>query len=68
MPLISSFYGILIYMFKELKGPHNKPHIHAVFAGEKLTIAFDGEIFAGNFYQESNKSWLRLGLLFTKTN
>jgi len=31
-------------MFKELKGPHKKPHIHAVFAGEKLTIAFDGEI------------------------
>ena len=41
-------WNINLYMFKELKGPHNKPHIHAVFSGEKLTIAFDGEIFAGN--------------------
>ncbi len=28
MPLISQFYGILIYLYKELGGHHNKPHIH----------------------------------------
>ncbi|MBM3710140.1 MAG: DUF4160 domain-containing protein [Actinobacteria bacterium] len=55
MPLISSFYGILIYMFKELKGPHNKPHIHAVYAGAKLTISFDGEIFAGSLPRKQQK-------------
>ena len=63
MPLISSFYGILIYMFKGLKGPHKKPHIHAVFSGEKLTIAFDGEIFAGNLPRKQQKlveAWVAL--------
>ena len=44
MPLISSFLGILVYMFKEKDSPHNKPHIHAVFAGEKISIASDGEL------------------------
>ena len=38
MPLISSFLGILIYMFKEKNSPHNIPYIHAVFAGEKMSI------------------------------
>lgn len=28
MPLISQFYGILIYMYRELGGHHNEPHIH----------------------------------------
>ena len=73
VPFISSFYGILIYMFKELKGPelkgpelkgpHKKPHIHAVFAGEKLTIAFDREIFTGNLPRKQQKlveAWIAL--------
>lgn len=50
-------------MFKELKGPHKKPHIHAVFAGEKLTIAFDGEIFSGNLPRKQQKlveAWVAL--------
>ena len=28
MPLISQFYGILIYMYAEIGGHHNEPHIH----------------------------------------
>lgn len=28
MPLISQFYGILVYMYKEIGGHHNIPHIH----------------------------------------
>ena len=63
MPLISTFYGILIYMFKELQSPHSKPHIHAVFSGEKLSIAFDGEILAGNLPRKQQKlveAWVAL--------
>ena len=48
MPLISSFYGILIYMFKELQGPHHKPHVHAVYGEYKLSISFDGDILGGS--------------------
>ena len=35
MPLISSFLGILIYMFKEKNSPHHKPHVHVVYAEHK---------------------------------
>jgi hypothetical protein len=55
MPLISSFYGILIYMFREIHSPHNKPHIHAVYSGHKLSIAFDGEILAGSLPRKQQK-------------
>jgi hypothetical protein len=29
---------------KELGGIHKKPHIHAVFGAEKLSIAYNGEV------------------------
>jgi hypothetical protein len=63
MPLISSFYGILVYMFKELGGVHKRPHIHAVFGAEKLSIAFDGEILAGALPRKQQKlveAWVAL--------
>ncbi len=63
MPLISSFYGILIYMFKELNSPHKKPHIHAVFSGEKLSMAFDGEVLVGSLPRKQMKlvdAWVAL--------
>jgi len=41
MPLISSFLGILIYMFKEKNSPHKKPHIHAVYGGNKIAMNAD---------------------------
>jgi hypothetical protein len=55
MPLISSFFGILIYMFKEKNSPHSKPHVHAVFAGDKMSIAADGEILAGKLPRKQQK-------------
>ena len=32
MPIISQFYGILIYIYKEINGRHNIPHFHAKYA------------------------------------
>jgi len=32
MPVISMFYGILIYMYHFDKGVHNIPHIHVKYA------------------------------------
>jgi len=63
MPLISSFFGILIYMFKEINSPHKKPHVHAVFAGENMSIAADGEILAGKLPRKQQKyveAWVAL--------
>ena len=63
MPLISGFLGILVYMYKEDKRPHNKPHVHAVYAGEKVSIAYDGEILAGQLPRKQQKyieAWVAL--------
>ncbi|MDR1565472.1 MAG: DUF4160 domain-containing protein [Oscillospiraceae bacterium] len=32
MPIISSFYGILIYIYRELNGSHHTPHFHAKYS------------------------------------
>ena len=63
MPLISSFFGILIYMFKEKNSPHHKPHVHAVFHGDKMSIAVDGEVLAGALPRKQQKlveAWVAL--------
>ena len=44
MPVLSLFYGLIIRMYKEASGKHNKPHIHAEYAGEEVVISLDGEI------------------------
>jgi len=46
MALISVFYGILIYLYKE-GNRHGKPHVHAMYNEYKMSIAADGEILAG---------------------
>lgn len=41
MPVISQFYGILIYMYKEIGGHHNKPHIHAKYNEYESSIIIE---------------------------
>lgn len=63
MPLISSFFGILIYMFKEKNSPHNLPHIHAVFGSDKMSISAEGIILAGKLPRKQQKyveAWVAL--------
>ena len=45
MPVISTFFGILIRMFF---ADHPPPHFHAEYQGEKATFTLDGELLAGN--------------------
>ena len=45
MPVISTFFGIMIRMYF---GDHPPPHFHAEYQGEKATFAFNGELLAGN--------------------
>jgi hypothetical protein len=47
MPLISAFYGILIYLYSEIGVKHSKPHIHAKYNEYELVVGVDGEILAG---------------------
>jgi hypothetical protein len=63
MPIISQFYGILIYLYRELNGQHHIPHVHAQYGEFELSISFEGEIMAGNFPKKQQKlveAWVAL--------
>ncbi len=45
MPVVSTFFGIVIRMFYL---EHGIPHFHAEYQGQQATFTFDGEILAGN--------------------
>jgi len=63
VPLISSFFGILVYMYKERNCPHGRPHVHAVFANERVSISADGVILAGGLPRKQQKyleAWVAL--------
>ena len=48
MPEISRFDGISVYMYREINGPHNLPHIHADYQGQQVVISLDGTILEGD--------------------
>jgi len=47
MPIISQFYGILIYIYKELGGKHNMPHFHAKYNDLEGIYDFEGNLIEG---------------------
>lgn len=49
MPIISTFYGIIIRMYFNDNEQHHKPHFHASYAGEKAVFDLDGNLLAGDF-------------------
>ena len=55
MPLISHFYGILIYMYSEVGGQHNNPHFHAIYAEFEGVYDFAGNIIEGELPRNKNK-------------
>ena len=44
MPIISTFFGIVIRMYYQ---EHGVPHFHAEYQGQQVTLTFDGKILAG---------------------
>ncbi len=44
MPVISTFFGIVIRMFYQ---EHGVAHFHAEYQGQQATFTFDGKILAG---------------------
>ena len=47
MPIISSFYGVVIRMYSEPNSPHKLPHLHAEYQGEEAVYDFDGNVIEG---------------------
>jgi hypothetical protein len=49
MPIISMFYGIIVYMYLYDTKRHNKPHFHVEYAEHTAVISIDGgEILEGS--------------------
>ena len=55
MPVLSTFYGIIVRMYKEIGGRHNLPHIHAEYAGDEIVIALDGTVLEGEIPKGKRK-------------
>ena len=60
MPVISRFYGIVIYIFYD---EHNPPHFHAEYAGHKALITLKDDIVKGEMPKRALKlifEWMEM--------
>ena len=55
MPVISKFYGILVYIYQEVRGHHNELHIHVKYNEYEMLISIDGKILEGRLYKKQKK-------------
>ena len=55
MPIVSQFYGILIYIYKEISGQHHIPHFHAKYGGYEGVYDFEGNRIEGDLPRKQNK-------------
>jgi len=63
MPVISQFYGILIYMYREIGGHHKEPHIHVKYNEYEVSVNFKGKILDGKLPNKQKKllqAWIVL--------
>lgn len=64
MPVISTFYGIIIRLYLLDNQHHNVPHIHARYAEFEASISIeDGEILAGDLPRKQLRlvqAWIEL--------
>jgi hypothetical protein len=64
MPEISRFFGIVITMYKESDGQHNRPHFHARYAGQKASFSIDPvELIVGSLPRKQQRyveAWAEL--------
>jgi hypothetical protein len=63
MPLISHFYGILIYIYSEASGQHHLPHFHASYAEYEAAFDLEGNIIEGELPKKQRKlveAWCEL--------
>ena len=63
VPVLSMFFGIIVHMYKELGGKHNKPHIHAEYSGDEVVVALDGTVLEGGLPKAKMKlleAWMEI--------
>jgi len=61
VPVISTFFGIVIRMFYQ---EHGTPHFHVEYQGQQATLTFDGKVLAGTIRSRTAlrlvEEWTRL--------
>jgi hypothetical protein len=55
MPVISQFYGILIYIYKEMGVKHQTPHFHALYAEYEGVYDLEGNCIKGELPRKQQK-------------
>lgn len=63
MPALSMFFGIVVYMYRELGGKHKPPHVHAMFSGDEIVVSLEGEILEGSIPKSKLKlllAWMEI--------
>lgn len=64
MPLLSMFYGIVVYMYFYDTQQHNMPHFHVEYAEYSAVIAIDtGDVLEGDLPKNKMKlvqAWLEI--------
>jgi hypothetical protein len=56
MPVVSTFFGIVIRMFYQ---EHDPPHFHAEYHGDQAKFGFDGVLLAGWFRSRTARRRVR---------
>lgn len=64
MPVLSMFYGIIIYMYAYDNRRHHRAHFHAEYGEFSVVVAIDdGEVLEGNLPKGKMKlvqAWLEI--------
>lgn len=64
MPELCRFFGVVIYMYREIGGRHHFPHIHAQHGNFKAVFNIDtAELIEGTFPKKERKlveAWIEL--------
>ena len=64
MPVISMFYGIIVYLYYIDNKQHMKPHIHVKYQGNEAVVAIpEGEVLEGGISRNRMKlvqAWIEI--------
>ena len=63
MPVLSSFYGIIVRMYNENGTRHHLPHLHAEYSGEEVVVALNGTVLEGAIRESKMKllvAWMEI--------
>jgi len=64
MPALSTFYGIIIYMYFMDNKQHNLPHIHVKYQGYEVIVSIpEGDVLQGNIPSRKMKllqAWIEI--------